>query len=312
MAMVPLMRCVAVFCAFALLGASAFAALDDPLEFVPKYADRRDARPVVFESAESDPGAVMPHALTAKFEMHRRPGSRYGIDFAGCAGSFQVLLNDRIVCSFSVPPYRCDITAWMRVGENQLVVESLDEYSFLPTAGELLELKAEPRPTTIAEIMSCDRTAISFKPPCVVTGVVAFAHAFINDTAVLVDESDPNGAGMYMSGAMPEEPKSIRVGYDRLSCGDRVEVVGVADPLVVRQGVAAARITMPRSRVRLSAGRAQMPEAVQAMCFLAGANSIFCGDQLLVTPNEADEGDDLRLLAKLGLRTAAPQPAGEL
>ena len=223
---------------------TAFAvALTDPLEIEPKYANRHYARPIVFASgdSEAEDGAV--HSMSAKFEMHNRPGTRYGIDFAGAGGSFEVVLNDKSVGTLSSPPYICDITPFMRVGENELVVETVDEDSFLPTAGDLVELKVEPRPTTVAEIMSVDRVAIRFKPPCVVTGVVAFAHAFINDTAVLVDENDPNGIGMYMSGAMPEVPKSVRVGYDRLRVGDRVEVIGVVDPLIVRQGVTAARIT---------------------------------------------------------------------
>jgi biotin synthase len=67
--------------------------------------------------------------------------------------------------------------------------------------------------------------------------------------------------------------------------------------------IAVARITMPASAVRLSAGRREMPEAVQALCFLAGANSIFYGERLLTTGNP-EMAADRRLLAKLGL---APQ-----
>jgi biotin synthase len=67
--------------------------------------------------------------------------------------------------------------------------------------------------------------------------------------------------------------------------------------------IACARITMPRSYVRLSAGRREMPEAVQALCFLAGANSIFYGDRLLTTGNP-DARDDRALLAKLGITPA--------
>jgi biotin synthase len=66
--------------------------------------------------------------------------------------------------------------------------------------------------------------------------------------------------------------------------------------------IAAARITMPRARVRLSAGRQQMSEAVQALCFLAGANSIFYGEKLLTTGNPEVE-QDRALLAKLGIET---------
>ena len=65
--------------------------------------------------------------------------------------------------------------------------------------------------------------------------------------------------------------------------------------------VAVARICMPRSMVRLSAGRESMSEATQALCFLAGANSIFTGDKLLTTANAGDD-KDAALLAKLGLK----------
>jgi biotin synthase len=61
---------------------------------------------------------------------------------------------------------------------------------------------------------------------------------------------------------------------------------------------------MPKARVRLSAGRREMPEAIQALCFLAGANSIFYGDKLLTTGNPEMENDRL-LFAKLGLRPAS-------
>jgi biotin synthase len=66
--------------------------------------------------------------------------------------------------------------------------------------------------------------------------------------------------------------------------------------------IACARITMPASFVRLSAGRAEMPEPVQALCFLAGANSIFYGDKLLTTGNP-EAARDRALLDKLGIRT---------
>ena len=65
--------------------------------------------------------------------------------------------------------------------------------------------------------------------------------------------------------------------------------------------IAVARITMPKSMVRLSAGRESMSEATQALCFMAGANSIFTGDKLLTTANAGDS-KDAALFAKLGLR----------
>ncbi|HEY6095135.1 MAG TPA: biotin synthase BioB [Gallionellaceae bacterium] len=78
------------------------------------------------------------------------------------------------------------------------------------------------------------------------------------------------------------------------------------DPLDFVRTIAVARITMPRARVRLSAGRQQMSDAVQALCFLAGANSIFYGDQLLTTGNPEVERDRA-LMDKLGMYPFAEQ-----
>ena len=80
------------------------------------------------------------------------------------------------------------------------------------------------------------------------------------------------------------------------------------DPFEFVRTIAVARITMPTARVRLSAGRQQMGDAVQALCFLAGANSIFYGDKLLVTGNPDTEAD-VQLLERLGMHRAAPQSA---
>lgn len=83
-----------------------------------------------------------------------------------------------------------------------------------------------------------------------------------------------------------------------------------ADPVdwseVVRT-VAVARMAMPGSDIRLSAGRAEMDEATQALCFLAGANSIFIGDELLTTPNSTPSRD-ANLLRKLGFAGARSRP----
>jgi biotin synthase len=80
------------------------------------------------------------------------------------------------------------------------------------------------------------------------------------------------------------------------------------DPLEFVRTVAVARITMPAARVRLSAGRQQMSDAVQALCFLAGANSIFFGDKLLTTGNP-DCAADLSLLGRLGMHIPALEPS---
>jgi biotin synthase len=75
------------------------------------------------------------------------------------------------------------------------------------------------------------------------------------------------------------------------------------DPLEFVRSIAVARITMPTARVRLSAGRQQLGDAVQTLCFLAGANSIFYGDKLLTTGNP-DVQADRELLDKLGMSTS--------
>ena len=79
------------------------------------------------------------------------------------------------------------------------------------------------------------------------------------------------------------------------------------DPLDFVRTIAVARIAMPKARVRLSAGRQQMSDAVQALCFLAGANSIFYGEQLLTTGNPEVERDRA-LLDKLGMYPFAETP----
>jgi biotin synthase len=73
------------------------------------------------------------------------------------------------------------------------------------------------------------------------------------------------------------------------------------DPIELVRMIAAARIVMPRSYVRLSAGRLSLSDEAQALCFLAGANSVFLGDRLLTTPNPAAQADQA-LFDRLGLR----------
>ncbi|MFB3087070.1 MAG: biotin synthase, partial [Acidiferrobacterales bacterium] len=77
------------------------------------------------------------------------------------------------------------------------------------------------------------------------------------------------------------------------------------DPIEFVRTLAVARITMPHAVIRLSAGRTGMSDALQALCFLAGANSIFYGEKLLTTPNPQVDGDQA-LFAKLGLRPMTP------
>jgi biotin synthase len=99
-------------------------------------------------------------------------------------------------------------------------------------------------------------------------------------------------------------PESVPVNHLVQVEGTPLYGAEALDPLEFVRTIAVARITMPLARVRLSAGRRQMGEAVQALCFLAGANSIFYGDKLLTTGNPEVE-EDQALLAKLGMRTRA-------
>jgi len=103
-------------------------------------------------------------------------------------------------------------------------------------------------------------------------------------------------------------PESVPINNLVAVPGTPLEDVAPLDPLEFVRTIACARITMPHARVRLSAGRSDMSEALQALCFLAGANSIFYGDQLLTTGNPDVERDQL-LMAKLGLRPVAPEAA---
>lgn len=98
----------------------------------------------------------------------------------------------------------------------------------------------------------------------------------------------------------PDYPESVPINHLVKVAGTPLADEPDLDPFEFVRTIAVARITMPRAKVRLSAGRQQMGEAVQALCFLAGANSIFYGDKLLTTGNP-DVAADQALLDKLGL-----------
>ncbi len=97
-------------------------------------------------------------------------------------------------------------------------------------------------------------------------------------------------------------PESVPINHLVQVEGTPLYGTAALDPLEFVRTIAAARITMPKAMVRLSAGRQEMSEAVQALCFLAGANSIFYGDKLLTTGNPEAEHDKA-LLDKLGLHS---------
>jgi biotin synthase len=77
------------------------------------------------------------------------------------------------------------------------------------------------------------------------------------------------------------------------------------DGIEMVRAIATARILMPTARVRLSAGRTAMSDETQALCFIAGANSIFTGEKLLTTPNPGED-HDAALMAKLGMQKEPP------
>jgi len=102
--------------------------------------------------------------------------------------------------------------------------------------------------------------------------------------------------------ALEPAPESVPINMLVPIAGTPLADAQRIDPLEFVRTIAVARIVLPTSVVRLSAGRAQMSDAVQALCFLAGANSIFCGDRLLTTGNPSTDSDRL-LFERLGLQT---------
>jgi len=105
---------------------------------------------------------------------------------------------------------------------------------------------------------------------------------------------------------LPMHPESVPINLLVRVEGTPLADAQPLDPLHFVRTIAVARILMPGSYVRLSAGREAMSEELQALCFLAGANSIFYGEKLLTTPNPARHADQ-RLFEKLGLRPLVPQ-----
>lgn len=109
---------------------------------------------------------------------------------------------------------------------------------------------------------------------------------------------------------LPDHPQSVPVNalvpVKGTVLGDMLADTPLAkiDDVEFVRTVAVARITMPLSMVRLSAGRESMSEMTQAMCFMAGANSIFTGDKLLTAPNAGDD-NDLAMFARLGIKPMA-------
>jgi biotin synthase len=115
-------------------------------------------------------------------------------------------------------------------------------------------------------------------------------------------ESPSDRARLLMTLAnLPQHPESVPINQLVQVPGTPLAGTAPVDPLDFVRTIAAARLMMPRAHVRLSAGRQEMSDELQALCFLAGANSIFYGEKLLTTGNP-DIERDRSLLARLGIQ----------
>jgi len=130
-------------------------------------------------------------------------------------------------------------------------------------------------------------------------------------------EEQKDRIGLLMQLAnLPQHPDSVPINQLVKVEGTPLETEGDLDPFDFIRAIAVARILMPKSHVRLSAGREEMSEEMQSMCFFAGANSIFYGECLLTTPNPAANKDQA-LFRKLGINsdhkvTQQPQELNEI
>lgn len=105
---------------------------------------------------------------------------------------------------------------------------------------------------------------------------------------------------------LEQHPESVPINMLIAISGTPLEDAPRLDPIAFVRAIALARLMMPRSYVRLSAGRTEMSDETQALCFFAGANSIFCGETLLTAGNPGEDAD-ARLFAKLGLLPEVPR-----
>ena len=124
------------------------------------------------------------------------------------------------------------------------------------------------------------------------------------------ESRDDRAAMLRTLANLPRHPESVPINMLVRVEGTPLADAEPVDPLEFVRTIAVARIMMPASVVRLSAGREAMSDELQALCFLAGANSIFYGEKLLTTPNPAMQADR-RLFDRLGLRPMMPRLANE-
>jgi biotin synthase len=106
--------------------------------------------------------------------------------------------------------------------------------------------------------------------------------------------------------SLDPQPESVPINALVPVAGTPLAESAPVEPFEFVRIIATARILLPRTMVRLSAGRTAMSEELQALCFLAGANSIFLGDKLLTTPNP-ERSEDMQLLSRLGMHPLTPQ-----
>jgi biotin synthase len=119
-------------------------------------------------------------------------------------------------------------------------------------------------------------------------------------------ESREDRIGMIATlASLPAHPESVPINMLVRVAGTPLAAREPLDPIEFVRTIAVARICMPQSVVRLSAGREEMSEETQALCFLAGANSIFCGPKLLTTPNPTTDRDR-QMMDRLGLVPMTP------
>jgi biotin synthase len=121
------------------------------------------------------------------------------------------------------------------------------------------------------------------------------------------EEPQDRAALLHTLATLPEHPQSVPINQLVRVAGTPLADAPVLDPFDFVRMIAVARILMPLSHVRLSAGRAQMSDELQALCFMAGANSIFYGEKLLTTGNPDTEHDQ-RLFRRLKI---VAEPAAE-
>ncbi len=126
-------------------------------------------------------------------------------------------------------------------------------------------------------------------------------------------ESDSDRIGLlHQLSNLDPHPESVPINMLVRAEGTPLANQPDVDPLIIVRMIATARILMPASMVRLAAGRTQMTREAMALCFMAGANSIFYGDKLLTTPNPAAD-EDADLMRELGLEPMAlPTPPEDL